>query len=151
VIIYAVNLQSSRAPRVSRRRLEESCCCRSVEDFKSFVEEFEVASRRRRSLHLLVLALEWRRVDWRHGRWRQPGGGGWGRDDPASTVLTDVQRLQSVRHHTQYTSTSTTAVQVQLSVKAKFHYASWFEAGRRQVRSWTPTSFEPSPNQVRTS
>jgi len=27
-----------------------------------------------------------------------------------------------------------------LSLKAKFHYASWFEAGRRQVPSW---SFEP--------
>ena len=29
-------------------------------------------------------------------------------------------------------------------VKAKFRYASWFEAGRRQVRSWSSTSFEPS-------
>jgi len=28
-------------------------------------------------------------------------------------------------------------------LKAKFHYASWFEAGHRQVRSWSPTSFEP--------
>ena len=32
-------------------------------------------------------------------------------------------------------------------VKAKFHYASWFEAGRRQVRSWSATSFD----QLRTS
>ena len=28
-------------------------------------------------------------------------------------------------------------------VKAKFNYATWFEAGPRQVRSWSPTSFEP--------
>jgi len=34
------------------------------------------------------------------------------------------------------------------SVKAKFHYASWFEAGRRQVRSSSATSFEPAPNQL---
>jgi len=33
-------------------------------------------------------------------------------------------------------------------VKAKFHYASWFEAGRRQVRSWSATSFEPASNQI---
>jgi len=39
-------------------------------------------------------------------------------------------------------------------IKAKFHYASWFEAGRRQVRSQVPlrylvrTSFEPAPNQL---
>jgi len=26
--------------------------------------------------------------------------------------------------------------------KNKFHYDSWFKAGRRQVRSWSPTSFE---------
>ena len=32
-------------------------------------------------------------------------------------------------------------------VKAKFHYTSWFEAGRRQVRSWSATSFD----QLRTS
>jgi len=25
----------------------------------------------------------------------------------------------------------------------KFHYAIWFEAGRRQVQSWSATSFEP--------
>jgi len=37
------------------------------------------------------------------------------------------------------------------SLKAKFHYASWFEAGRRQVRSWSPTSFDPVCNQLRTS
>ena len=42
------------------------------------------------------------------------------------------------------------------AVRAKFHYASWFEAGRRQVRSqislrylvpirsWSATSFEPA-------
>jgi len=29
-------------------------------------------------------------------------------------------------------------------LKAKFHYASWFEARRRQIRSWSPTSFEPA-------
>jgi len=37
-------------------------------------------------------------------------------------------------------------------VKAKFHYANWFEAGRRQVRSWSANlasnlsaiSFEPA-------
>jgi len=28
-------------------------------------------------------------------------------------------------------------------IKAKFHYASWFEAGSKLVRSWSPTSFEP--------
>jgi len=28
--------------------------------------------------------------------------------------------------------------------EAKFHYAIWFEAGCRQVRSWSPTSFEPA-------
>jgi len=37
---------------------------------------------------------------------------------------------------------------LQCTVKAKFHYASWFEAGRRQVQSQIPlrylvrTSFE---------
>jgi len=36
-------------------------------------------------------------------------------------------------------------------VKAKFHYASCFEAGRRQVRSWSATSFEPVCDQLRTS
>jgi len=42
----------------------------------------------------------------------------------------------------------------QCSVKAEFHYASWFEAGRRQVRSQISlrclvrTSFEPAPNQL---
>jgi len=40
-----------------------------------------------------------------------------------------------------------------MALKAKFHYVSWFEAGRRQVRSqiplcylirsWSATSFEP--------
>jgi len=29
------------------------------------------------------------------------------------------------------------------SLKAKFRYASWFEAGSELVRSWSPTSFEP--------
>jgi len=28
--------------------------------------------------------------------------------------------------------------------EAKFHYAIWFEAGHRQVRSWSVTSFEPA-------
>jgi len=28
-------------------------------------------------------------------------------------------------------------------VKAKFHYASWFEAGSELVQSWSPTSFKP--------
>ena len=36
-------------------------------------------------------------------------------------------------------------------IKAKFHYASWFEAGRRQVRSWSATSFKPVCDQLRTS
>ena len=42
-------------------------------------------------------------------------------------------------------------------LKAKFHYASWFEACRRQVRSQIPlhylvrTCFEPASNQFRTS
>jgi len=30
-----------------------------------------------------------------------------------------------------------------LAIKAKFHYAIWFEAGSRLVRSRSPTSFEP--------
>jgi len=30
------------------------------------------------------------------------------------------------------------------TIKAKFHYASWFETGRRQVRSLSATSFEPA-------
>jgi len=44
-----------------------------------------------------------------------------------------------------------------MPVKAKFHYASWIEAGRRQIRSQIPlrylvrTSFEPASNQLRTS
>ena len=47
-----------------------------------------------------------------------------------------------------------------VTVKVKFHYASWFEAGRRQVqiqiplrclvRSWSATGFEPASNQLRT-
>ena len=42
-------------------------------------------------------------------------------------------------------------------VKAKFHYTSWFGAGSKLVRSKIPlrylvrTSFEPCPNQLRTS
>jgi len=36
-------------------------------------------------------------------------------------------------------------------VKAKFHYAIWFEAGRRQVRSWLATSLKPVCDQFRTS
>jgi len=46
-------------------------------------------------------------------------------------------------------------------VKAKFHYTSWFKAGRRQVRSqiplrylvwsWSATWYEPASNQLRTS
>jgi len=42
-------------------------------------------------------------------------------------------------------------------VTAKFNYASWFEAGRRQVRSQIPlrylvrTIFEPASSQLRTS
>ena len=36
-------------------------------------------------------------------------------------------------------------------LKAKFHYASWFEAGRRQVRSLSATNFEPVCDQLRTS
>jgi len=44
-----------------------------------------------------------------------------------------------------------------LSIKAKFHYASWFGAGSKLVRSQIPlcyldrTSFEPASNQHRTS
>jgi len=30
------------------------------------------------------------------------------------------------------------------SVKAKFHYPSWFEAGSKLVRSRSPTGFEPA-------
>ena len=37
------------------------------------------------------------------------------------------------------------------TLKAKFHYAIWFEAGSRQVRSWSATSFEPVCDQLRTS
>jgi len=36
-------------------------------------------------------------------------------------------------------------------LKAKFHCASWFEAGRKQVRSRSATSFEPVCDQLRTS
>jgi len=36
-------------------------------------------------------------------------------------------------------------------LKVKFHYASWFEAGSKLVRSWSATSFEPVCNQLRTS
>jgi len=35
--------------------------------------------------------------------------------------------------------------------EAKFHYAIWFVAGRRQVRSWSATSFKPALNQLQTS
>jgi len=28
-------------------------------------------------------------------------------------------------------------------IKAKFHYASWFETGSKLAGSWSPTSFEP--------
>jgi len=34
------------------------------------------------------------------------------------------------------------------TLKAKFHYASWFEAGHRQVRRCSATSFEPASNQL---
>jgi len=45
----------------------------------------------------------------------------------------------------------------QRTLKAKFHYASWFGAGSKLVRSQIPlrylvrTSFEPASNQLRTS
>ena len=36
-------------------------------------------------------------------------------------------------------------------LKAKFHYASWFEAGCRQIWSWSATSFEHVCDQLWTS
>jgi len=33
-------------------------------------------------------------------------------------------------------------------VKAKFHYARWFEAGRRRASNLSATSFEPASNQL---
>ena len=50
-----------------------------------------------------------------------------------------------------------TVASTALSVKAKFHYTSWFGAGSKLVRSQIPlrylirTSFEPTSNQLRTS
>jgi len=40
-----------------------------------------------------------------------------------------------------------------LTVKAKFHYASWFEAGSKPVRSWFEdgSKLEPASNKFRTS
>jgi len=35
--------------------------------------------------------------------------------------------------------------------KANFRYAIWFEAGSKQVRSWSVTSFAPVCNQLRIS
>jgi len=55
-----------------------------------------------------------------------------------------------------YTTHQKTVVII-FRLKAKFHYASWFEAGRRQARSQIPlrylirTSFEPASNQLRTN
>ena len=40
---------------------------------------------------------------------------------------------------------------ISVIIKAKFHYASWFEAGSELVRSWSPISFEPVCDQLRTS
>jgi len=43
------------------------------------------------------------------------------------------------------------------TLKAKFHYTSWFAAGSELVRSWFGAKFhyavlfEPAPNQLRTS
>jgi len=37
------------------------------------------------------------------------------------------------------------------SVKARCHYAIWFEAGRRQVQSSSRTTFEPVCDQLRSS
>ena len=36
------------------------------------------------------------------------------------------------------------------TIKAKFHYAIWFKADRRQVESWWVTSFESVCDQLRT-
>jgi len=37
-----------------------------------------------------------------------------------------------------------------MTIKAKFHYAIRFETGgRRQVRSWSATNFEPVCDQLR--
>jgi len=76
----------------------------------------------------------------------------------------DVGWLESVRQGRDISLSST--------IKSKFHYASWFEAGRRQVRnhiplrylvpscfeagrrqlrSWSATSFEHVCDQLRTS
>jgi len=55
-----------------------------------------------------------------------------------------------MRHETRPT-VETLFVRFSRLVKAKFHYASWFEAGRRQVRSGSVTSFEPASHQLRTS
>ena len=37
------------------------------------------------------------------------------------------------------------------TIKAKFHYAIWFEAGSKLVADLSATSFEPASNQLRTS
>jgi len=39
----------------------------------------------------------------------------------------------------------------QWSLKAKFHYASWFEAASKLVGDQLRTSFEPASNQLRAS
>jgi len=60
----------------------------------------------------------------------------------------DVPEPASGSQH--YNEASYSNVQI-IEIKAKFHYASSFEANRRQVRRWSSTSFEPVCDQLRTS
>ena len=53
--------------------------------------------------------------------------------------------------HWQISHTAHTCLCSSGSIKAKFHYAIWFEAGRRQVRSRSLTIFEPVCDQLQTS
>ena len=47
-------------------------------------------------------------------------------------------RLNSITH----------AESLNQQIKAKFHYASWFEAGRRPASNLSATSFEPASNHI---
>jgi len=52
------------------------------------------------------------------------------------------------RQHERLTRQHTHASVRSTEVKAKFHYAIWFEAGRRPASILSATSFEPASNQL---
>ena len=90
----------------------------------------------------------------RHGVALVRGAAAAGGAARADTVV-DVQYLSDFEHPYSVAVSPTTGDVIvgddhAQTVKAKLHYASGFEAGRRHIRRWSATSFEPDSNQLRT-